>query len=502
MHIHCIPALALSLPLAACGPKLLGSLDTDSASETTSTGETTQAPGDASTTTASSSTTGSDDTTTTTTAAPPDTTLATDTAESTSTSGGSSCEDCPPVLQVAGSGNHTCALVEGGRLRCWGLGQYGALGLGNTQNVGDDELPAEVPDVDVGGEVVEVVAYGGGAATCARLAGGDVRCWGGETNFEGLLGRQDPAWIGDDEAPSSIAPIVIGGPVVQLTLGGSHACARLEDGAVRCWGAGTDGRLGYGNPQNIGDDEDPADAGDVDVGEPVLHIAAGGVQTCALLAGGRVRCWGNGSNGALGYGIFDPEGPPQDAWIGDDETPASMGDVPIGGFVTQLVTGVAHTCALLDTGGVRCWGEHDFGGLGYGPAIEGEAAIGDDETPASLGDIPLDHPAIQIAAGYDRTCALLDTGALRCWGYNVYGALGIASPLTDTKFMTPVELPDVLVGGDVAAIALSFEQTCAILTTGALRCWGRNFWGELGYGHTQPIGDDEHPAAAGDVPYL
>jgi alpha-tubulin suppressor-like RCC1 family protein len=349
--------------------------------------------------------------------------------------------------------------------------------------------------------VVEIVANGGGAVSCARLANGDVRCWGGEHTFTGILGQQDPAWIGDDESPASIPPIDIGGPVVQLALGGSHACARLSDGAVRCWGSGGGGSLGYGNPDNVGDDESPADAGDVDVGEPALHVAAGGQHTCVLLAGGRVRCWGNGANGALGYGIFDPQGPPQDAWIGDDEAPSSMGDVPVGGFVTQIVTGPIHTCALLDTGGVRCWGENEYGGLGYGLPQE-ISAIGDDETPASMGDIAIGHPAIQTGAGDYFNCALLDTGAVRCWGNNNDGQLGVLSPLQDSVGLTPVDIPDVLIGGDVASLAVTDGRACALMTTGAVRCWGRNIWGQLGYGHTDDIGDDEHPADAGDVPFL
>jgi alpha-tubulin suppressor-like RCC1 family protein len=101
-----------------------------------------------------------------------------------------------------------------------------------------------------------------------------------------------------------------------------------------------------------------------------------GGHACAILANGAVRCWGFGADGRLGYG--NPSN------IGDDETPASVGDVPVGGATIQL-SGFSHTCALLDTGKIRCWGFNDFGQLGYGNTEE----LGDDETAASAGDVPV-----------------------------------------------------------------------------------------------------------------
>jgi alpha-tubulin suppressor-like RCC1 family protein len=149
----------------------------------------------------------------------------------------------------------------------------------------------------------------------------------------------------------------------------------LTTGDVRCWGDGAQGRLGYGNNRSIGDDEVPSVAGNVDVGGSVIQIVAGGDYTCALLANHHVRCWGNGGLGELGYGNTNN--------IGDNETPASAGDVDVGGLVAQLAGGTQHVCALLMNGRVRCWGSSQFGQLGYGNTD----TIGDDETPASAGDV-------------------------------------------------------------------------------------------------------------------
>ena len=131
--------------------------------------------------------------------------------------------------------------------------------------------------------------------------------------------------------------------------------------------------LGTGSEFDVGDDETPALAGRVDVGEEVVHLAAGQTHNCALLQHGRVRCWGAGEHGRLGYANTNN--------VGDDETPASAGDVNVGGEVTQLAAGGFHTCALLSNGCVRCWGLSDHGQLGYG----NRTSVGDDEAPATAG---------------------------------------------------------------------------------------------------------------------
>jgi len=206
--------------------------------------------------------------------------------------------------------------------------------------------------------------------------------------------------------------------VTSVVTGDYHTCAVLSTGAVRCWGAGSFGRLGYANSNNIGDNETPASAGDVPVGGNVTQIAAGNSHTCAVLSTGAVRCWGWAYLGRLGYGN------PND--IGDNETAASAGDVPVGGNVTQIAVGGAFTCALLSTGAVRCWGYADLGRLGYGNTN----TIGDNETPASAGDVPVGGNVTQIAVGGAHTCALLSTGAVRCWGYADLGRLGYGNTNT------------------------------------------------------------------------
>lgn len=183
--------------------------------------------------------------------------------------------------------------------------------------------------------------------------------------------------VGINQPPYFAGDVDVGGVVTQISAGESHTCALLDTGGVRCWGNGFGGRLGLGNTDHVGDDELPSSVAEIDIGGTAIQISAGGEHTCALLDDHAVRCWGVGVYGALGYGNTQT--------IGDNEAPASAGNVDVGGPVAKLATGHRHTCALLESGGVRCWGSlegnrnSDFGVLGYPNYPELE--IGDNETP-------------------------------------------------------------------------------------------------------------------------
>jgi cysteine-rich repeat protein len=298
--------------------------------------------------------------------------------------------------EVAAIGNfHSCALLADGGVRCWGKNDRGQLGYGHTANLGDDEPPSAAGDVPLGGTVVELGA--GAQHTCARLGDGAVRCWGAGIEdplaggARGMLGQGNIDDVGDDELPEDVPPVPLGGPAIRLAVAGNHACAVLEGGTLRCWGDGGGGQLGYGNTDDIGDDEVPTDIEPVDVGEPVFDVITGTV-TCVQLAEGRVKCWGAGS--ARGYGNAD---------LGDDEIPADLPYVDVGAPVVRLSGGQGHVCARLPVGGLRCWGANSDGQLGYGRPCVGEqppggtacdkdpwCCIGDDETPAQAGPVPFE----------------------------------------------------------------------------------------------------------------
>jgi cysteine-rich repeat protein len=388
------------------------------------------------------------------------------------------CDTVRPVLGADGGWFHTCALVEGGSVRCWGEGADGRLGYGNEDAIGDNEWPAVAHDVDVGADVDQVTT--GSFHTCALTDTADVRCWG--WNETGQLGYPGIERLGDDELPSSVVNVDVGGDVIAISTSGFHTCALLEGGTVRCWGSNYRGQLGYGHYAPIGDDEAPSTAGDVDVGGTVVQITTGREFTCALLMGGTVRCWGEAGDGQLGYG--DSEN------IGDEpgETPASVGDVPLGVSVAQVVAGGHHTCVITVSGGVRCWGTVSGGQIGYP-----NGAVGEYELPTE--DVDVGGTVVGLALGRIHTCAVLDTGAVRCWGDNFAGQLGYGHTDEIGDDETPASAGDVPLAGapGVLSISAGDYHTCAVLDTGAMRCWGNNEHGALGLANTAFIGDDEVP---------
>jgi alpha-tubulin suppressor-like RCC1 family protein len=258
------------------------------------------------------------------------------------------------AIQIAAGRYHTCAVTESGRVYCWGSGKFGRLGYANTMYIGDDELAGSAGPVPLEGTAVQIAA--GHEHTCALMSDGSVYCWGG--GQYGHLGTGNTSDIGDDETAATLGPVDLGGPAVQLSASDDHTCAVLNDGGVICWGRGDYGQLGQGNTENIGDDETPGTVGLIEVGAAAVSVATGAFHTCALTVAGEVRCWGSHGNGKLGYGNIED--------IGDDENPSEAGAVSVGGAVVAVAAHGASTCALLDDATLKCWGLGSDGQLGYG----------------------------------------------------------------------------------------------------------------------------------------
>jgi len=428
------------------------------------------------TTTESSSTTVPDSTDSGSTSTPGDT------SSSESSTSGTAAD--PVSIAVAVGHTHTCVIADAGQMKCWGTNGGGELGQADTTPIGDDETPATIGAIDLGG--VAVQASAGQGYTCAVLEGGTVRCWG----YAGIghLGYGNLDNIGDDETPASAGDVDVGGVVVQITAGEGHTCARLDSGAVRCWGSSSNGQLGYGNQNPIGDDETPAVAGDVPLGGTAVWISAGRTHTCAVLDGGAVRCWGNSFAGALGYG--------NELDVGDDETPESVGDVQVGFAAAAVEVGYSNSCARTAAGLLRCWGDGQVGATGYGNVD----IIGDDEVPSVAGDVDVGGAVGSLTLGHNGfVCALLDGGAVRCWGNNFFGSLGYGNMMNIGDDELPSSAGDVDIGGGVTDLSSGYNHTCAVVGGEAVRCWGNGLSGALGYGNVTSIGDDEVPAVAGDV---
>ena len=146
------------------------------------------------------------------------------------------------------------------------------------------------------------------------------------------------------------------------------------------------------------------------------------------------------------------------------------------------------TCAVTPSGTVKCWGGSDFGQLGDNDEVM--AALTDSSkkfksapvTVANLNGIK------QVAVGYNHACAISQTGSVSCWGDNSRGQIGDGS----TTFR-PQATPVVGLSAKVTQLALTYQSSCALLETGAVQCWGGNTQGELGVGQTAKINQSTSP---------
>jgi len=398
-----------------------------------------------------------------------------------------------------GRDGHNLRLFSDGVLVSWGPNSNGRLGRNNETAVGDGIGPSirEAGPVNLGVSARHVAA--GHQFACA-VYNKALRCWG--FNDNGQLGDNSvisTAKGGGTTNIENISDVPVGEDVEAVAPADIFTCALLVNGRVRCWGDGMNRVLGYGDTDTVGDGVGPSiiSKGDVpvDPSRTVVQLSTGSQHACALLSDGNIRCWGYGTNGRLGYG--------NTIAVGDSGVSIyATGDVPLGGRAVQISLGAAHTCALLDTGAVRCWGQGSSGQLGYGSVSDVGSGV---TSIVDAGDVPVGGSVTQISAGVNHTCALLTTRKVRCWGNGTNGKLGYNSTQNVGTgaglYPNIADAGDVPVGGDVALVTAS-SHTCAVLTTGATRCWGDGSEGKLGHGNTNHIGDGLGLSIiqAGDVP--
>jgi alpha-tubulin suppressor-like RCC1 family protein len=362
---------------------------------------------------------------------------------------------------VTGSGVSCAVVSPGGELRCWGTNTAGQLGVSAAIPRSTTPLSVEIPPVSQ-------VALGEGTHACAVLFDGTVSCWG--ANAQGQLGdgttTSHPLPAAVRTSSVSPEPLIA---VRQVTVGGEHTCAAMLDGGVRCWGNGSGGRLGNGaSVSQSAPVEVRASSSDASPLQGVQQVSAGNSHTCALLATGTVKCWGNNGSGRLGDGTSTSRTSPVDV-----RTSVSMA-TPLTGVV-QIAAGAFHTCALLETGGVRCWGQNVSSAPGTFAGQLGDGTATSRTSPVEVIGLP--GPAVQVAAGQYHTCAVLGDGDLWCWGHNGNGRLAVGSIDTANHLQ-----PQHAAVTGVAQVATGVAQTCARSISGSLRCWGANAQGQLGNG--------------------
>ena len=347
----------------------------------------------------------------------------------------------PPLLNIAAIAagrSHTCALTFGGGVKCWGDNYNGQLG--------DGTKTTRLTPVNVSGLASGVIAItAGGSHTCALTAEGGVKCWG--WNKYGQLG--------DGTGKRHLMPVDVSGlasGVSAITAGYAHTCARTAGGGVKCWGYNSSGQLGDGTNT---DRHTPVNVSGLTT--EVSGIKAGGSHTCARISGGGVKCWGDNRSGQLGDGTWEIR-----------YTPVNVYGLASG--VSGITAGGQHTCARTAEGRAKCWGANWSGQLGDGTTTERHR-------PVIVSGLASGVSA--ISAGGSHTCALIVGGGVKCWGHNVSGELGDG---TTTDRHTPVGVSGLANG--VGTIAAGGSHTCARTRGGEVKCWGANWYGQLGNGMT------------------
>ncbi len=357
------------------------------------------------------------------------------------------------VTALSTSATHTCAVTTTGGLKCWGDNTYGQLGATTTGTCGAfkyEHYPCSTTPVDVDSFASGVTAVSTGYGyTCAVTTAGGLKCWG--HNSYGQLGD---GTTDDSATPVDVAGLTSG--VAAVSAGVSHSCALTSAGGLKCWGYNDFGQLGDGTTV---DSTTPVDV--IGLGSNVIAVSAGGNHTCAITNEGGIKCWGGNYRGQLGNGTTS-----------QDPTPTPVDVLDLGGQATALAAGLSFTCALIQGAWLDCWGQNDDGQLGNGTL---QWSIG--WTPVDLFGVA---NATEVAAGGDHNCATTTGGGLKCWGSNTYGQLGDGSG----GYIRRVPVDVVGLASGAAAVGAGQSYTCAVTDAGAAKCWGRNYYGQLGDGTT------------------
>jgi alpha-tubulin suppressor-like RCC1 family protein len=309
------------------------------------------------------------------------------------------------VAQIAVGTSHVCALLRDSSVRCWGEG--GELGDGTSTT---RARPVTVLTVAGRGPLRNATQISaGGGQTCVRMTDGTARCWG----VNGALGNGRRA----SRLPVKVLNALGTGTlthVAQISVGTMHTCVRIADGTARCWGYNNSGKLGDGTTTNHFLPVTVLNVARTAPQVRITRIVAGREHTCARITDGTARCWGFNGQGQLGVGTTT------DHW-GPAKVLNGQGTAPLQG-VADLAVGGGHSCARIADGTVRCWGAR--GALG--DANTGSTPA-DQLLPTKVMDSTGSQPlrnVTQVSTGVGHTCVLESDHTVRCFGENGEGELG------------------------------------------------------------------------------
>jgi alpha-tubulin suppressor-like RCC1 family protein len=296
----------------------------------------------------------------------------------------------------------------------------------------------------------------GAQHTCAVTPAGRAKCWG----------ANDSGQLGDGSTAESSVPVEVSGlssGVQSISAGNEHTCAVTTAGGVKCWGSNSHGQLGDNTTTNSAVPVDVAG-----LTEGALAVSAGGDVTCALTSQGSVQCWGSNGYGVIGDGT-------------EIDRPAPADVVGLEADIVAIAAGGYAACAVSNGASVACWGWNEWGQTGQSGELNSLGPNTFTRSPVAITG--LSGGAVDISVGGKQVCVLEAAGGVQCWGGNDWGQLGNGS---DVGSYVPVAVMGLSSGA--ATVATGYDDTCALTTSGKLRCWGEDAHGQLGNGTIDPNG--------------
>lgn len=404
------------------------------------------------------------------------------------------------IIRVAVGNENTCIILISGKLKCWGKNDSGQLGIGvgsGPERCTDKlqqahECSRQPKLVQLGSKARDIAI--GRDHVCAVVEDGRVFCWGDNLSHTlgiaqernerctfraaGTQGLQ-PCMTRPTEVPNVAGAIQIG-------AGDYFTCALLADGKVKCWGGNQGNALGRGIAwEDLHGDFNADYVKDL---VNVKKISVGDYQACALLNDGSAKCWGANTFGQLGSGS------------GDISTPQTA---PIGNL-RDISSARFHTCATTVRGDAYCWGRNDSGLLGarlgqgkscnsplpmykaFESCKSGKDIFECSRTPKRVINVQDAH---FIESAFSMNCVGNTLNTYMCWGVNGAGQLGVSGPAgrdahvcPDPKRPLPFKTRQIAIGG---------YTSCAVTLSNELYCWGGNWNGMVGNGKDVDVREPE-----------
>ena len=288
--------------------------------------------------------------------------------------------------------DHACVILDNDKLKCWGRNSHGQLGLGDTKDRGGStsEMGEALPYVDIGNQTAKAVSIGD-SYSCVILNNDQVKCWG--LNNYGQLGLGHQRVV--DQPQNKNISLGTDRSARDIAAGSFHTCVILDNGDLKCWGRNDSGQLGLETKINA--TSPSSNAVDFGTGRLVKALSTSFAHTCVILDNDEMKCFGNNRSGRLGLGDTDNLGDEAGEMGSDLPGISLGNDANNLTYTAKAISigsKSVHVCALLVTSRtntndkhVKCWGDNNYGQLGQGDTQDRGDGTGDDVADTDIIDL-------------------------------------------------------------------------------------------------------------------